>query len=889
MSDILGIGTSGLMAAQKSLDTISHNISNASSPGYSRQVTLLSARDSVQMGASFSGTGVEVNGTRRIVDQFLTTNLHLQQANYSEFETYSGVINQLDNIFSDPSTGITAVLNTFFNALQDLNANPDSSSARQLLLSQSQVLENRFNDLNQQITSQYNNISTQIRGAINEINGIAEQIAKINVKIINTGTNTFVEEPNDLLDLREQLVLDLSKYVSTSTTVQDNGAMNVFIGNGQALVINGNFNRLTALPNATDATRTDIGIVSQSSTEVISSNIKGGKVGGLLSIQNDVLTPSQNALGRIAITLSSTFNDQHKKGVGLNGELGTDFFSDPNELSRTLARSLKNRSNNGNAIFSVSIDPITLTNSSTQVNTAASGLVNSGTLLPLTFGMLSINNVTIRATVPADDPYSTSDATGSAIAIANAINTSRASHQVTATPEQNVFYLGQFTPGALNVGELVINGINIVSTGANEATLLQDINALSLQTGVKAFGNGSGHITLTAADGRNIQLATDGSAATASFTYFDTQSGVALDKVTKAGIKLVSQDKSIKIGGANPSGIGFTAGTSPIRSNSLTTDNYELNFDGTFYTLRNLTYSTVVAQSTIPHFEVDGVTIHLESGSMMVNDTFTIQPTRGGAHDFSLLINNPNLIALGSPIRVEGELTNRGNGLIQLTDVTNTTGNPAPTSTVLGNAFKLPGVITPPIRIEFMSSSSFKVFDVSAGLPGVQIGPDQVYNPNDATRQVFPISGVVDTTLPGPNPTYTFDPGYRITLQGSPQAGDVFNIKYNEDASGDNRNGLKLANLQLEKTMANQSTTFQDAYAQLVGDIGTKAAQAKVSAQSSENLLHFVESRRNEVSGVNLDEEAANLLRFEQAYQASAQVIVVARSIFEALMSLLGR
>lgn len=889
MSDILGIGTSGLMAAQKSLDTISHNISNASSPGYSRQVTLLSARDAVQMGASFSGSGVEVQGTRRIVDQFLTTNLQLQQSNFSEFDTYSGVINQLDNIFSDPATGITAVLNTFFNALQDLNANPDSSSARQLLLSQSQVLENRFGDLNQQITSQYNNISTQIRGAVNEINSIAEQIAKINVKIINTGSNTFVEEPNDLLDLREQLVLDLSKFVSTTTTVQDNGAMNVFIGSGQSLVINGNFNRLTALPNATDATRTDIAITSQSSIEVISSNIRGGKIGGLLTLQNDVLTPSQNALGRIAITIASTFNDQHKKGVTLNGELGTDFFSDPNELSKTLARSLKNRSNGGNAIFSVSIDPITLSTSSTQVNSSASGLVNAGTLLPLTFGMLTLNNVTVRASSAGDDPYSTSDATGSAIAISNAINASRASHEVTATPEQNVYYLGQFTPGAFNAGELVINGINIVSTGADEATLLQDINALSLQTGVKASGDGNGHITLTAADGRNIQLTTDGSAAAGTFAYFDTQGGVALDKVTKASVKLFSQVQEIKIGGANPAGIGFTAGTTPARSASLTTDNYELSFDGTFYTLRNLTYSTVVAQSTVPHFEADGMTINLETGTMMANDTFTIQPTRSGAHDFSLLINNPNLIALGSPIRVEGELTNRGNGLIQLAQITNTTGSPAPTSTVLGNAFKQEGVITPPIRIEFTSTSSFRVFDVSLGLPGVQIGPDQVYNANDSSRPIFPISGVVDTTLPGPNPTYTFDPGYRVILQGSPQAGDVFNIKYNEDASGDNRNGLKLANLQLEKTMANQSTTFQDAYAQLVGDIGTKAAQAKVSAQSSENLLHFVESRRNEVSGVNLDEEAANLLRFEQAYQASAQVIVIARSIFEALMSLLGR
>lgn len=889
MSDILGIGTSGLIAAQKSLDTISHNISNASSPGYSRQSTLLSARDAVQMGASFSGTGVEVQGTRRIVDQFLVTTLHRQQSTFSEFETFSQVINQLDNVFSDPSTGVTGVLNSFFNALQDVNANPDSASARQLLLSQAQVLENRFTDLSNQIASQYNNVSTQIMGAVNEINGIAQQLAQINVKIINTGSNAFSEEPNDLLDLREQLVLDLSKYVSTSTLIQDNGAMNVFVGNGQALVINGTSNRLAAIPNRTDATRTDIAIVTQSSSEIISDNIKGGGVGGLLTLQNDVLSSSQNALGRIAITLASSFNDQHKKGITTEGELGANFFSDPNELSKTLSRCLKNRGNGGNAIFSVSIDPIALTLNGTQLNSQASNIVNAGTLLPITTNMLSINDIYIRPTVPADDTLSTTDATSSAIAIAKAINASTVSHDVTAQPDQTVFYLGQMTPGALAANQFVLNGVSIISTGADEATLLQDINALSLQTGIKASGDGAGHITLVARDGRNIQLTTNGTAAAAKFTYFDTNGGAPLDKVIRASVLIYSEDEAIKIAGANPSGVGFTAGTVPAQTSSLTTDNYELTFDGTFYTLRNLTYANVVAQSMVPHFEIDGMVINLETGSAMVNDTFIIQPTRNGAHDFQLLINNMNDIALGAPIRVNGDLNNRGDGQILFSKITNATGIPAPTANMLGNAFKQSNMLTPPIRIEFTSGTSYRVYDVTLGLPGVQIGPEQPYDPADANHEIFPISGVVNDTLPGPNPTYTYDPGYRVYLQGTPTAGDVFTIQYNEDAAGDNRNGLKLADLQLQKTMANQTTTFQDAYAQLVGNIGTKAAQAKVTAQSSENLLHFVESRRNEISGVNLDEEAANLLRFEQAYQASAQVIVIARSIFEALMSILGR
>lgn len=888
MSDLLGIGTSGLIAAQKSLDTVSHNISNASSPGYSRQSTVLAARESVQLGSSFTGTGVEVQGTRRYVDQFLVTSLHNQQSIYSEFDSFSQVINQLDNIFSDPSTGLTSVLNGFFNGIQDANANPDASSSRQLLLSQAQLLENRFTDLFEQVNAQFSNVNTQIRGAVEEINNIAEQIARVNVQITNTGKNTFTEEPNDLLDFREQQVLELSKYIATSTIIQDNGAMNVFIGNGQALVINGSYNRLASQPNASDASRSDIYVVTASAAESIGSNLKGGQLGGLLSLIDSVLIPSQNALGRVAISLASTFNEQHHKGVDLNGNLGEDFFNDPNEISRTLSRSIKNRSNIGNAVFSVNINPIVPANDTTQIYSDASGLVNAGSLPSLTLGMLTLNDITIRATVAGDDPYSSSDANGSAIAIANAINASSVSHHVTATPQQNVFFLGQFTPGAFAAGELVLNGVDIVSSGVDEATLLQDINALSLQTGIIATGDGAGNISLTANDGRNIQLTTDGSAAAATFTYFDTQGGVALDKVTRANILLFSQDQSIKVSGANPAGIGLTTGTFPLRSSSLTTDNYELSFDGTFYTLRNLTYLTIVAQSTTPNFDIDGMTITLQTGGMAARDSFIIQPTRSGAHDFELVINNPSLIALGSPVRVEADLENRGNVEILLTDITNTSGFPVTTATVLGNAFKQNGILTPPIRIEFQSPTRYRVYDVSLGEPGVQIGPDQIYNPANINQAVFPIVGVVDNTPPGPNPTYIYDPGYRVILQGIPEAGDVFTIRYNSDASGDNRNGLKLASLQQQKTIANQTTTFQDAFAQMVGDIGTRASQAKVGAQSSDNLLSFIESRRNEVSGVNLDEEAANLLRFEQAYQASAQVIVVARAIFEALMSILG-
>ncbi|HRE31976.1 MAG TPA: hypothetical protein PLD88_08385, partial [Candidatus Berkiella sp.] len=111
--------------------------------------------------------------------------------------------------------------------------------------------------------------------------------------------------------------------------------------------------------------------------------------------QDDVLMPSQNALGRVAITLCSSFNAQHKKGVDFEGNLGSNFFNDPNEVSSTLNRTLKNRGNTGNAVFSVKINPISIPSTTSQTYSMPSSLVDSGTLLPITQGMFSLNDIII--------------------------------------------------------------------------------------------------------------------------------------------------------------------------------------------------------------------------------------------------------------------------------------------------------------------------------------------------------------------------------------------------------------------------------------------------------------------------------------------------------------
>ncbi|MBI2791124.1 MAG: flagellar hook-associated protein FlgK [Gammaproteobacteria bacterium] len=889
MGELLTIGTSGLLAAQKSLDTIANNIANASTPGYNRQVTILDTLPSTRMGNFYSGSGVHVTGTERIVNDFVVQSLRLQQSNLSESQSYNDVIKQIDLILADPSLGITDGLNNIFNSLQEVTNDPGSIPGRQIFLTQNEILENRLNELNTLITNQFAVTNAQIVEDVTTINNLAHQIADINFRIQNLGITNFAAAPNDLLDQREDLLLTLSKYVGISTSAQDNGALNIFIGNGQSLVIGEHVTNLSTKPNPLDAIKTDIVISNGSFSQDITNSFSGGDIGGLISVRDTIIPQALNAIGRIAISIAMTFNEQHTQGIDLNGNLGTNMFNDPNDYTARTGRAIQNRNNSGNAVIGVSINPINPEPDISTVYSSASNIVDAGTLPPLGVGILNINGFTIRPTIASDDTVSTSDALSSAIAISKAINSQSTSHLVTAIPQSTVAYLGTFTPGALAAGNLRINGVDIISTGINETIILQDINAVSSLTGVTAVGDGNMNITLVASDGRNIQLTKTVNSAASSFTYFDMNAGPALDKVIKASIKLVSQQpSSIVIGGISPSSEGFTAGSFPTIYTSLTTYDYQLSYDGALYTLRRVPDYTLVAQSASPNFSVDGFTLNIESGTFVAGDSFFIQPTRTGARDFRFELSDPLTLAMGLPVKVDASLSNKGSAQITVMEITDTSGVPLGSSTVLGNAFSKAGELTPPIRIEFISPTQYVVYDISQGIPGNQLGPIQQYNPTNRKNNIFPISGVVDKTLPGPNPTYIYDPGYRISINGVAQIGDVFTIGFNEDATGDNRNGLLITNLQFSKSMVNKSATFQDAYSQFVGSMGGQASQAQINMDSRAGILHAIEARRNEISGVNIDEEAANLLKFEQAYQATAQIIVIARGVFDSILKAIG-
>lgn len=326
---IFSIGVSGLNAAQAGMLTTSHNISNASTAGYSRQQIVQGANTPVFSGVGFLGQGTNVQTVKRIYDQFLGSQVLSAEAGASEMDSYLAQISQIDNLLADPSAGLSPALSNFFKGVQDVAANPASIPARQSMISGGQTLVARFQALDQRLSEIRDGTNQQIAGQITQINTYSSQLADINQRIIQAQAGGANQPANDLLDQRDQMLKDLNKLVRVTTVTQGDGSFSVFIGSGQPLVVGSQAYQLKAVPAADDSGRTTVALVGVGGTPLTlpESQITGGSLGGLLNFRSQTLDGAQNALGRIALTLAQNFNDQHKLGQDLTGALGQNFFT----------------------------------------------------------------------------------------------------------------------------------------------------------------------------------------------------------------------------------------------------------------------------------------------------------------------------------------------------------------------------------------------------------------------------------------------------------------------------------------------------------------------------------------------------------------------------------
>lgn len=377
-----------------------------------------------------------------------------------------------------------------------------------------------------------------------------------------------------------------------------------------------------------------------------------------------------------------------------------------------------------------------------------------------------------------------------------------------------------------------------------------------------------------------------GQMALAMGDAFNKQNKLGLDLNGQLGKNIFNLPVATAYGFASNSSAGHQVTATVVDGTKVTDQDYRIVFtSATDYNIQAIdeqgNASSTLASGTLPaNATVDGLQIDFSAatppGSFAAGDTFVLKPTRDAAVQMSMAINRPEELALASPVKVTQGSSNLGNVQLSELNVTNT--DPASSGF---NASSPPLLdTTAPGKVVFLSASQYQLYDQS----GNTIGGPTAFDSN--------------TAIPAP----PLDYGFSIKLSGTPAAGDEFTLSPNLDsatgamtASSDNTNGLKLAQLQTQSVVrlseagsAQSSQSMADAYAAMVTNVGDKTASMKVKQQAAQSLHDESQGRLQAVSGVNLDEEAANLIQFQQAYSASARIISTAQSVFSSLMQAIG-
>ena len=345
MAGLLGIGLSGILGHQAALSTTANNITNANTPGYSRQEVVFGTQTPQRTGAGSIGSGVSVENIRRLANEYLTQQIREDSTLAGEQKALNSELSRLDNLLGGESTGLSKALNNFFASLQNAAEDPTSLPQRQLVLSEGQQVVNRFSALNEKFIQQRESVKTQMQQGAKDANALISSIADLNLAISESPGLAQGRLPNDLLDQRDEKLRQLSELVSIKVSPTEGAQVNVTLNSGQGLVVGNSAAQLGTGPNTTDSSLLTFTLNSGGRVVNIDGQINGGKLGGLQHFQQQALAPAFDELGRIAIALADSMNSQHQIGMDLEDELGGLFFNDINSPALQNSRVLHNADN----------------------------------------------------------------------------------------------------------------------------------------------------------------------------------------------------------------------------------------------------------------------------------------------------------------------------------------------------------------------------------------------------------------------------------------------------------------------------------------------------------------------------------------------------------------
>ncbi|MDF1763085.1 MAG: flagellar basal body rod C-terminal domain-containing protein, partial [Oleibacter sp.] len=817
----------------------------------------------------------------------------------------------------------------------------------------------------------------------------AESIAELNEQIQFASAGARGDKPNELLDQRDKLLKDLSEFVEVTTVTQDDNAVNVLIGNGQALVIGNEFNRLYADNGASDPSRADLYFTKGTQIQNVTAQLTGGQLGGILEFREEVLDPAINNLGRLSLVIAQTMNDQHRLGIDYDGIVGGEFFEDINGPDRVYQRVSGSRNNAqpDDRLISVYIDDASALstsdyeihfpgpdNNSYRVTRISDNKILETDALSGSFpesifieGMeirfesgsfQKGDRFAIRPTRNESAELNVFVTRGEQIALASPISTDAAiGNRGSASIDQGEVYdlnsdyfsdndmappiiirftsptsydvldntdpgnpiplfpplMNQkFVPGIANnmlpenegkLGFTSFGGVLATAPtyqASAPAAVVDAVNGFFPERINISFTNPSTGQSVT----QKTLLTPENASAREIAQLISERQGVSATARTTMQISDLSQDPNgfmpmeISINGIKLTDVlgsnqnkyesGYPAEVpSPLDLNFIA-DRINANFD--------LQEKGIVARSDgakLTVIALNGDDIDLEvkgdlEDSVKVSSGEVIALTEADVSPDELLNEFEGYdFSESGPYIYEFEVPGQGNFAIEMT------GKYATGDDLLaGFRQKLEssgmvfsgdlditinerGQVSFQSRLELSGTGPNGSNKIAMG-GQIKIEVDQNYSISIAP----PGNNLFDAEPVG-SPVHF---GFQVSVDGVAQSGDEFTVQFNKDGTSDSRNGSAMADLQSRDTVGT-NTSYSESYARLVEKVGSVTSRAQINRDSSETLLRNSQSSVDSTSGVNLDEEAAALIKYELAYNASAQVISVARQIFETLIA----
>ncbi|TBO32716.1 flagellar hook-associated protein FlgK [Aquabacterium lacunae] len=772
-SGIFGIGTRALLANQSVLDTISHNISNANTEGYSRQEVKLATEGGRYTGAGFYGRGVRVSTVDRTTDPYLVKQMNMATAVSTADSARLDKLKQLEKVFATGENGLGFAASQMLNAFVDVANQPQDTAARQVVLARAEDYATRMRTAATQLNELQAGVTSDLGTTVATVNSIAKSIAQINDQIAKyNGTG---QSPNDLLDQRDQLINDLNEQIQVTTIAADDGTMGVFIGGGQRLVLGNEAETLTLKPDEYDSAQSRLYLTSNGNDLLINDRfLSGGAISGLMRVQNEDIPAARNLLGQMAASLSWRINQQQSFGLDLRNppQAGANLFTDPSQSMQVLPSS-KNTS-------SLSTPPVSLT------------LIDGRQLRAEDYMLKAdpTNPSTMLLTRSSDPSTSITVSDGSVI------DGFRINFNAALVGSQDSFKLRP----------------------VGEAALAMEVK-ISLTNGIAA----ASPFVATATPGNK------GSASVSQMSVSSTPSPAMAPTQLQVVFTSNAGDYNIEFPPGTPISTGVLNPTQPITYNG---------------------------------FQITGALNRVPA----LGETF------------------------GQPAPLQVTFTdNLGNYQLEFPP-----GNAIATGTwQSGHSISYEGF---DLGIRFASTPA-------AGTQQSVAAPLQVNFTSD--------NGHYDLEYPPGTPVASGQwvqgqpiayNGFELSLNGVPRNGDKLTVQQTQYVSTNNGNALALLDLRDEDLVgrviadANQDglddnglppsrgANITDAYSQIIGSIGVRVQGAQTSANISQTIASNAKETLTARTGVNLDEEAARMIQYQQAYQAAAKVLQIAQSIFDTLL-----